>query len=114
MIKKLQNGSIKNVISGFRNLFWSDISKYPKIERASLTGENRETIISTGLLFPLAIDVDVTGTDRRIYWVDTARDTVESANLTGGERRIIRRMSHTEFYDLALFRVRLSSLDQSD
>ena len=95
----------KILVSGFRNLFWSDISKYPKIERASLTGAHRTQIISTGLKFPVAMDIDVSATDRRIYWVDSGRDTIESANLSGGERRIIRRMSHTKFYDLALFRV---------
>ena len=87
-----------------RFIFWTEISKYPKIERATLTGNNREAIVSSGLLFPICIDVDVTGSNRRIYWADTSRDTVESANLTGGERRIIKRMSHTEFYDIALFR----------
>ena len=90
----------------YRFIFWTDISKYPKIERATLTGANRETIISSGLLFPLCIDVDYTGSNRRIYWADTKRDTVESADLTGGDRRIIVRMAHTEFYDIALFRVR--------
>ena len=89
----------------FRFLFWSDISDYPKIERASLTGQNREVIISKGLAFPVAIDVDVSGTSRRIYWVDTVRDTVESALLDGGDRRIVRRMAHSEFFDLALYRV---------
>ena len=92
----------------FRFIFWSDISDYPKIERASLTGQNREVIISKGLAFPVAIDVDVSGTSRRIYWVDTVRDTVESALLDGGDRRIVRRMAHTEFFDLALYRVYFS------
>ena len=89
----------------FRFIFWSDISDYPKIERASLTGQNREVIISKGLAFPVAIDVDVSGTSRRIYWVDTVRDTVESALLDGGDRRIVRLMAHTQFFDLALYRV---------
>ena len=89
----------------FSFIFWSDISQHPKIERSSLTGDKRKTIVSTGLLFPLSIKVDVSGSHRRIYWVDKDRETVESANLTGGDRKIIKRMLNTEFYDLALFKV---------
>ena len=88
-----------------RFIFWTDISKYPKIERATLTGNNREVIVSSGLVFPICINVDVTGSKRRIYWADASLDTIESANLSGGERRIVKQMSDTEFYDMAVFRV---------
>ena len=78
-----------------------------------MTGENRETIISTGLLVPTSIEVDVSETNRRIYWVDRKKETVESANLDGSDRRIITRMAHSEFCDMALFRVYNLSLSLS-
>ena len=91
----------------FSFIFWSDVSAYPKIERASLSGENRKVIISTGVLLPTAIDVDISDVFvRRIYWVDADRFTIETADLEGGDRRIVKRISHTQFYDIAVFRVK--------
>lgn len=86
-----------------RFLYWSDVGSTVKIERASLSGNNRETIISTGLAFPTSIDIDYAA--NKLVWVDASRDTVETANLDGTVRRVIRRMSHAEFYDVAVFRV---------
>ena len=42
---------------------------------------------------------------RRIYWVDADRFTIETADLEGGDRKIVRRISHAHFYDIAVFRV---------
>lgn len=106
MLKSPYRCIISRDIIHFRYIFWTELTTpYPKIERASLTGEDRQAIISSGLLFPICIDVDVSGPDRRIYWADTIRDTVESASLEGDDRRIIKRISNTEFFDMALFRV---------
>lgn len=85
-----------------RYLFWSDIGSSVKIERSTLTGQDRKTIISTGLVKPHSIDID--RTSNTIVWVDAGRHTIELANYEGLERRLIQRRSHTQFYDIALFR----------
>ena len=37
--------------------------------------------------------------------MDADRFTIETADLEGGDRRIVKRISHTQFYDIAVFRV---------
>ncbi|XP_052771270.1 low-density lipoprotein receptor-related protein 4-like [Mya arenaria] len=82
-------------------LFWSDAGSTPKIERSTLTGSDRKVIVSTGILYPTAIDVDIANS--KIFWTDASRDTVEMASFTGSGRKTVRRLSHTYFYDIALF-----------
>ncbi|WAR22307.1 LRP4-like protein [Mya arenaria] len=66
-------------------LFWSDAGSTPKIERSTLTGSDRKVIVSTGILYPTAIDVDIANS--KIFWTDASRDTVEMASFTGSGRK---------------------------
>jgi hypothetical protein len=84
-------------------MFWSDIGRNVKIVRASLSGTDQEAIITTGLVFPISIAIDQD--DSRLVWVDASRDTLETSDFNGTSRRVIRRLSHTEFYDVAVFKV---------
>ncbi|XP_033116102.1 low-density lipoprotein receptor-related protein 4-like, partial [Anneissia japonica] len=69
-------------------LFWTELgNKYPpKIERSSMSGANRTTIV-TGLSEPRSIAVDIT--TNRIYWTDNraADIKIESSDLNGNNRR---------------------------
>ena len=87
----------------FSYLFWSNIGSSTKIERSTLSGANRQSIIYQGLGMPLGIAVDQS--EPRIYWVDYIRDTIESADFDGRNRNILRRISHSMFYDIALYKV---------
>lgn len=91
----------------FSYLFWGDGGSVPKIERSTLIGENRRTLITQGILHPFAITVDASRS--RIFWVDAYRDTVESADLYGLQRKVITRYSHTQFYDITIYKVWLST-----
>ncbi|XP_052245795.1 low-density lipoprotein receptor-related protein 5-like [Dreissena polymorpha] len=82
-------------------LFWSDVGSLPKIERSSLTGSDRKTIVSQGIVYPIALDVDIALS--KLYWVDSERDTVERSNLDGTERTTIRRLISSTFFDIAVF-----------
>lgn len=68
-----------------------------------MAGDNRITLISRGILYPFAIAVDASRS--RIFWVDAYRDTIESSDLNGLQRRVIMRNSHTLYYDLAIYKV---------
>ncbi|XP_060603980.1 low-density lipoprotein receptor-related protein 4-like isoform X2 [Ruditapes philippinarum] len=83
-------------------MFWSDIGRNVKIVRASLSGTDMEAIITTGLVFPISIAIDQE--DSRLVWVDWSRDTLETSDFNGDSRRVISRLSHTEFYDVAVFK----------
>ncbi|XP_033122110.1 low-density lipoprotein receptor-related protein 5-like [Anneissia japonica] len=69
-------------------LFWTELgNKYPpKIERSSMSGANRTTIV-TGLSEPRSIAVDIN--TNRIYWTDNraADIKIESSDLNGNNRR---------------------------
>ncbi|XP_052233032.1 low-density lipoprotein receptor-related protein 5-like [Dreissena polymorpha] len=62
-------------------LFWRDVGSFPRIERSSLTGTYRKTIITQGIAYPVALDVDIKAS--MLYWVDSVRETVERSNLDG-------------------------------
>ena len=88
-------------------MFWSDIGdesngRY-RIERATLVGGDRRTIVSQGLLYPISIDIDIS--ESRIIWVDSSRDTLESSDFEGKNRKVIRRLSGFEFLDLSIYKV---------
>lgn len=87
----------------FRYMFWSDIGSNVKIVRASLSGTDAKAIITTGLKYPTSVDVDRDA--RKLIFVDTDRDTLESCNFDGSGRLVVRRMSHTSFYDVAVYKV---------
>ncbi|XP_052233167.1 low-density lipoprotein receptor-related protein 4-like [Dreissena polymorpha] len=82
-------------------LFWSDVGSLPKIERSTLSGNSRKAILSQGIAYPIALDVDIASS--MLYWVDSIRDTVERSKLDGTERAIIKRLSHTTFFDITVF-----------
>ncbi|XP_053381660.1 low-density lipoprotein receptor-related protein 4-like [Mercenaria mercenaria] len=90
-------------------IFWSDVGSTQKIERATLSGDDRRAIISTGLAFPTSIAVDYSS--EKIVWVDSNRDSIETAYFDGTGRMVIRRLSHYEFYDVAVFRDLVSVTD---
>ncbi|XP_035667148.1 low-density lipoprotein receptor-related protein 5-like [Branchiostoma floridae] len=82
-------------------LFWSDWGKEPKIERASLSGGNRTTLVGRDLESPngLAVDAD----EGRLYFADGTLRKIESIAEEGGNRRevaaISQKMDH--IYGLA-------------
>ncbi|WAQ97934.1 LRP6-like protein [Mya arenaria] len=85
-----------------RVLFWGDGSSSPKIERSSLDGGNRRTIVSQGIIFPTAMTVDVD--NEQLIWLDLTRDTVEMAAQDGTARRILRRLSHIYLSHVDVFK----------
>ncbi|XP_071949391.1 low-density lipoprotein receptor-related protein 2-like [Antedon mediterranea] len=87
-------------------LFWTEIGNlYPsKIERSTMSGKSRTTLISTNLNEPKSITVDVT--TNRIYWIDISNveNKIESADLDGSERRVDVSVSlpHGEFKSITV------------
>ena len=71
----------------FSLLFWTDCGSGPKIEKSSLAGENRETLVSTKIRLPNDIAVD--HTSKRLYWIDGYYDKLESIDLEGKQRKLL-------------------------
>ncbi|XP_075905464.1 nidogen-2 isoform X12 [Nelusetta ayraudi] len=68
-------------------VYWTDLSART-ISRASLApGAEPETLISTNLVSPEGLAVDVKR--RLMFWVDSNPDVIESSNLDGSGRRTL-------------------------
>ena len=61
-------------------MYWTDVGTH-KIQRANLDGSNIEDLITTGLIYPEGIALDLTG--RKMYWTDGGTDKIQRANLDG-------------------------------
>ena len=61
-------------------LYWTDESTY-KIQRSNLDGSGVEDLVTTGLAWPSAIALDVSG--GKMYWTDGGTDKIQRSNLDG-------------------------------
>ncbi len=61
-------------------MYWTDVGTH-KIQRANLDGSNIEDLITTGLIYPEGIALDLTG--KKMYWTDGGTDKIQRANLDG-------------------------------
>jgi len=68
-------------------MFWSDAGSHPRIEKASLDGNQRVAIVTTYIFHPNGIDLD--RGNQRIFWVDAGYDRVESISYNGNNRNIL-------------------------
>uniref|UniRef100_A0A2C9KAN0 EGF-like domain-containing protein n=1 Tax=Biomphalaria glabrata TaxID=6526 RepID=A0A2C9KAN0_BIOGL len=68
-------------------IYWSDWGVTPKIERATMAGNQRQAIVSTDLGWPNGLTIDYE--EEKIYWADAQKDRIERANLDGNYREVI-------------------------
>ena len=52
-------------------IFWSDWGRTPKIERATMAGNERQLIVSTDLGWPNGLSIDFD--EEKIYWADAQK-----------------------------------------
>ncbi|XP_033732105.1 low-density lipoprotein receptor-related protein 4-like isoform X2 [Pecten maximus] len=77
-------------------MFWGDNYRgSTRIERADLSGEFRQVIVSISILSIGDISVDVQ--ENRIYWTDTIRNTIERCMYDGKQREIIHHQNNYFF-----------------
>ncbi|XP_076151725.1 nidogen-2 [Alosa pseudoharengus] len=70
-----------------RKVYWTDIAGRT-INRAGLAaGSEPEVLINTGLTSPEGLALDVVR--RRMFWVDSTMDKIETSNLDGTGRRVL-------------------------
>ncbi|XP_055493679.1 LOW QUALITY PROTEIN: low-density lipoprotein receptor-related protein 2a [Leucoraja erinacea] len=68
-------------------MFWTDWGTSPKIERATLGGSFRLTIINSSLVWPNGLTMDYD--DQKLYWADASLRKIERSSLTGADREVI-------------------------
>ena len=65
-------------------MYWSNWDNNPKIERAEMTGEKRQVIVSSGLQQPNGLTLD--HNKNRLYWVDGGNNKLEYLDLNQNNR----------------------------
>lgn len=66
-------------------MFWTDWGKNPKIERASMDGQNRTLLHSVHVVWPNALTADYI--TKALYWADAKLQVIESCFYDGSHRR---------------------------
>lgn len=61
----------------------------PMLERTTLDGLNRTTLVQQNIVYPYGVTVDYP--TQHVYWVDTYLDFVERIDYDGSNRRTIRK-----------------------
>ena len=68
-------------------MFWTDWGVTPKIEKSTLNGTQRLTMVTSNLQWPNGITLDRQG--KLVFWVDAGTDRVESIDYHGNNRKLI-------------------------
>ena len=69
--------------------FWSDLGLNARIETARMDGSLRRLLVDSDILYPTGLAIDYPA--RRLYWADPKTGTLESVNLDGKDRVVVRR-----------------------
>lgn len=78
--------------SGF--IIWTDWGRKAKIERARLDGSERKILVESNLQWPTGLAMDFAA--RRIYWTDPKASTIETIDIEGKHRNIVRIFNKSE------------------
>lgn len=70
-----------------RLLFWAQCGTPAKIERASLDGRDRKSLVTRFIRHPVALSLDVPR--RLLYWLDQGTKTISRVNLEGLHRKTV-------------------------
>ena len=93
-------------------MFWTDWSDIgPRIERSSLSGQDRQVLVSTNIRWPNGLVLDYAG--KKVYFSESELHRIESMNYAGSDRRVLYSDSTIIPFDLALFKTTLFWSDWS-
>lgn len=75
-------------------LLWSDWGRKPKIERSRLDGSDRKVLVERNLQWPTGLAIDYGA--RRLYWTDPKASTIESIDLEGKHRHMVKSFTNQQ------------------
>ena len=81
-------------------MIWTDVRTFPRIEKASLRGNQRVTIVTTHLYLPSGIELDKG--NKRIFWVDAGYGRVETIDYNGNNRKTLFQHDGLHLFGVAL------------
>ncbi|XP_029356079.1 low-density lipoprotein receptor-like isoform X2 [Echeneis naucrates] len=68
-------------------LFWAQSGSFPKIERAGMDGQDRQTLVTSAVRRPVALTLDLPR--QLLYWADQGTRSISRVNLEGRERKTV-------------------------
>ena len=93
-------------------MFWTDWGKHAKIERATLSGDGRTSIVTSHVVHPNGIVIDFSS--NKLFWVDSKLDYIATADYNGRNRKEIFEYKHAiRPFDLCLLYSTLYWTDQA-
>ncbi|GLH07804.1 Vitellogenin receptor, partial [Gryllus bimaculatus] len=81
-------------------LFWSDVGKQPRLERAYLDGSNRTVLVNDTLIHINDIALDYKA--KKLYWCESSSNTIERINYDGTERETVLEQSTENPYAISV------------
>ena len=78
------------------SMFWTDWGSTPKIEKSTLNGTQRVTLVTSNLQWPNGITLD--RLSRLVFWVDAGTDRVESVDYHGNNRKLLYQKTGLHFF----------------
>ena len=81
-------------------MFWSDWGVTAKIERSTLGGESRKTIVSGRLVRPNGIAIDYK--NKKLFWTEAKLDKIECSDYNGSNRLVIFQQSGIEPFGIVV------------
>ncbi|XP_051537274.1 low-density lipoprotein receptor-related protein 2-like [Myxocyprinus asiaticus] len=82
-------------------MFWSETGDDAQIECAGMDGSDRRVLVSQSLRWPVSLTVD--SIHNRIYWTDEKLKCIGSANLDGGDIKILQLMETPSPFSVSVF-----------
>ena len=71
-----------------RKLFWVDRGYPPKLESSNVDGSGRKDLVKDEMIWPNGLALDYP--NKRIYWTDTKKRTIETVDYSGNDRKIVK------------------------
>lgn len=68
-------------------MFFTNMVNQPRIEVALMDGSERVTIYKQNLVMPMSLTIDTK--DEMLYWADPSLKRIETADLNGGNRKVL-------------------------
>lgn len=68
-----------------------------------MSGNNRTVLLYSGLIRVMSLSLDTE--DKRVFWADYERHTVETCGYDGSDRRVLRRMNGVPITGLQFYEV---------
>lgn len=76
-------------------------NKFPSISRIYVTGYGREDVITTDIVVPNALTIDLN--DKKLFWADARLDKIERCDYDGKNRMILAQAALKHPFSIAVF-----------